>query len=391
MKSIGKRVLVTGGTGFIGGRLVEKLSLEHETEVRVLVHNFSNASRIARFDLEMVVGDIGDQSFVDKVVKDCDLIFHCAYDFKGTHRQRKRNNIGGTENITKAALRHNTRLVHVSTFDVYGKPSDGCIDEKTPKKIDGDIYAKTKLAAEEIVLKYHRRYNLPVTVIQPTIVYGPFSRPWTITPVKQIKNGKVVLVEGGKGCCNAVYIDDVVDAMILAATNEKAIGETFLISGSKPVTWEDFYNSYEKMLDLNATIPLSIKEIEKAQHLQNRNTALMNQFVLLLRDPAFQTRMAQIPAMRRLYVMGQDYLPNSIWNNITRILFEHSTKFDEIDATSSIEDPMYLPDSAKLKLYRSRARVKIDKAQQLLGYEPKFDFGKGMMLTEQFIRWANLL
>ncbi len=84
MKLSGKQVLVTGATGFIGGRLVEKLVLEQHANVRVLVRDFSHASRIARFDLEMMRGDITDSSAVTEATKGCEVIFHCAYGFKGS-------------------------------------------------------------------------------------------------------------------------------------------------------------------------------------------------------------------------------------------------------------------------------------------------------------------
>ncbi len=75
--------------------------------------------------------------------------------------------------------------------------------------------------------------------MQPTIVYGPFSRLWTIDPADMLINATVVLPDRGEGICNAVYVDDVVDAMILAAKNPAAVGQRFLVSG-EPITWAQF-------------------------------------------------------------------------------------------------------------------------------------------------------
>ena len=386
MTLAGKRVLVTGGTGFIGGRLVEKLILDQKAEVRVLVRNFSSASRIARFDLDMVAGNISDWSTVDKAAKDCDVVFHCAYDFGGARKQRERVNVKGTENVAKAALQYGAGLVHVSTIDVYGRPCDRYLNEMAPKKPIGNIYADTKLAAEQLVLDYHRRYDLPVTVIQPTIVYGPFSRPWTITPVRQLKSGQLVLADGGEGCCNAVYVDDVVDALLLAATKEKAIGETFLISGSEPITWREFYSAYEEILGLSSTVSMSTEEVERAVREQERDNGTWRQLVLLFRDPSVYARLLQIPGLSKIYARSGKHL-----QDLFRKIPVPNIMINETFKDSKMEKPMHIPDRSRLELYRSRTIVKIDKAQHMLGYNPQFGFEQGMVLTEQFIRWANLI
>src|SRR5439155_24367624 len=80
----GKRVLVTGATGFIGGRLIERLILEQGAEVVALVHQFRNASRLARFPLSMVGGDVTEAAVVKKAAEGCDAIVHCAVTFVGT-------------------------------------------------------------------------------------------------------------------------------------------------------------------------------------------------------------------------------------------------------------------------------------------------------------------
>jgi len=80
----GKQVLVTGGTGFIGGRLVEKLVLECDAKVRVLVRNFAHSASIARFPLEIIQGDVTDTEAVRRAADGCDVIFHCAYGNSGT-------------------------------------------------------------------------------------------------------------------------------------------------------------------------------------------------------------------------------------------------------------------------------------------------------------------
>lgn len=369
----GKKILVTGGTGAIGGRLVEKLFLEQQAEVRVLVRNFSHASRIARFPIEMIAGDIGDESSVDAAVRGCDVVFHCAYDFSGKREQQEKAGVGGTENIAKAVLKHNvSRLVHVSTISVYEPTADGDLDETATKEPCGWTYADTKLAAEQLVLDYHYKQGLPVAIVQPTIVYGPFVPSWTLGPVNQLKNGKVVLVNNGEGWCNAVYIDDVIDAMILAATREEAVGEAFLISGAEPVTWKEFFAAYEKALGIKATISMTYEEIECRLRKQEN---LFYQTIYMIRDPR---RLLRTPLAAKTYNMAINQIPWIPWESIKNALYTQKNQ-------------LFMPDWQQLSLYRSRTRVRIDKAHKVLGYEPRFRFEQGMEMTARFIKWANLI
>jgi len=98
------RILVTGGTGFIGGRLVEHLVLKYGADVHALVRNFARAPRIARFSIKMFPGDVTDPEAVDRAVENCDIVFHCAYGGAGGATQQKRATVRGMENVLKAFI-----------------------------------------------------------------------------------------------------------------------------------------------------------------------------------------------------------------------------------------------------------------------------------------------
>ena len=168
-------VLVTGATGFIGGRLAERLVVEHGARVRALVRNFGRAARLARYPIELVHGDLKSAESVERAVAGCDYVFHCAYGSDGEDDSRRVVNAQGTSHVLEAALQHRCkRVVHTSTVTVYGNTPDGPLDETAPRRKTGFAYGDSKIEAEEAALRYVTR-GLSVAVVQPTVVYGPFG------------------------------------------------------------------------------------------------------------------------------------------------------------------------------------------------------------------------
>jgi nucleoside-diphosphate-sugar epimerase len=330
--------------------------------VRVLVRNFARAPRIARFELKMIAGDAADPDVVDDAVSGCEVVFHCAYDWHSAQR-----NLAAAQAVAEACLRFGIRrLVHVSTMSVYEPLTDGDVDETTRAEPCGWDYADTKLALERELLRFCRERALPVTILQPTIVYGPFSVPWTLAPVRSLRTGRVVLPDNG-GLCNAVYVDDVVDALLLAADAEGAIGERLLISGPEPMTWHAFYSAYERMLGVESVVLMPQGEIAGLAPADSRGPSLR----LLSRDPR---RLNEWLPVRKFKGQVRRALGDRLWQR----------------AKSTLPHPLILPDDQQLHLYRAHARIRIDKARQVLGYSPRYDFERGMELTGRFVAWANL-
>lgn len=384
----GKRILITGATGFIGGRIVEKLAVEYGANVRVLLRNFVTAFRIARCPIETVAGSITNAGDVARAINGCEAVIHCAYGNSGSSESQRLVNVEGTRNVLEAARQAGCkRVVHLSTVQVYGPLSGGDLDETAPLRYFGDVYSDSKLDAETLVMEYFQKYQLPVTVIQPTVVYGPFATTWTGFVLESLKTAKQILVNGGDGLCNAIYIDDLVDAILLATLREEAIGERFLISGEQPVAWREFYGAYEQMLGEPATVNMSPEEAQATMPRKVRPRGLLKESLSILREQTdLRQRILNTREAAFLYRTVNSILPTGVWKSLRRRLMP--TSKNGHNAGKPVRSLFYPLDVA---FYSSKTRVRIDKAKRLLGYQPRFDLKSGMVVTEEWCRWASLL
>ncbi len=391
-----KKVLVTGGTGFIGGRLIECLVRDCGADVRALVRNFTRASHIARFPIEMVPGDVTDYGAVLRAAEGCDVIFHCAKGKGGTPAQRRQVNVQGTEHVLRAARERGVgRVVHVSTLSVYGQTPDGRLDERAPRQRSDEVYADSKREAEDLVFEHARRHGLSVSVVQPTVVYGPGAPAWTCGPIQKLSRGKMILVDNGEGFCNAVYVDDVIQAMILAAVRKEAAGEAFLVSARRPVTWKDFFGSYEKMIGAAATVPMTAEEagryLKKSRKDQNPVRLALRVpgeiGTALTKHPGLIRDLISSPATACLTGRCRPFLPRSIRTRGEK-LASGRRRPDPGDPVC--RDLPVAPLSEKeIRYYQAKTEVSIDKAQQLLGYVPIFELAEGMDLTEGWLEFTG--
>ena len=372
----GKNVLVTGASGFIGGRLVEKLVLEEGANVRAAVRTFKNAARLSRLPAERVdlrpfnMADRNAGGAIDAMVEGCDAVFHLARD----PRSHKANE-EGARLIGAACLRAGVRrLVHVSSMSVYMPLPDAPLTEASPL---GQHPREDKLAAEREVLRMIREEGLPATIIQPTIVYGPFSREWTDRPADMLIDGVLVLPAPGDGICNAVYVHDLVRALILAAERDEAVGETFLISGPEHPTWLDFYRAYERALGRDGAIRLmAYDEIAR----RSRSTGGL----LTLPTPKRVLDYRPLRPLRAVLLSIYDRLGDRGKTRVRRF-YEQGRVLPSRKADGP---PEFLPQKFLLDLYAAKCPIQIDKARRLLGYEPEFDLDRGMRFTSHYLKSA---
>ena len=250
-----KRVLITGANGFIGGRLAERLADEEGASMRGLVRR---VGAIHESPLQIVTGDITDADAVRRAVDGCDIVIHCAAMQVGASSRSplladfRRVNVGGTLNLLRAARAANVaRFIHISTINVHGFPPPRDANADSPLVFTGDFYSISKAEGERAAREFARVHNLPLIVIRPACTYGPRSDAWTMQPLRRVRRGAPVLIGKGDGICNAVYIDNLVDLILLALKNDAAVGQAFIGAEGRGVTWREFYSAYARMVGIS--------------------------------------------------------------------------------------------------------------------------------------------
>ena len=300
-------------------------------------------------------------------------------------------NVDGTRNLLHAALKAGIeRFVHVSTFSVYGHPPDGDLDESAPRRTCNDDYSDSKLEAENIAFEHVHKFGLPVAIVQPTVVYGPYAPAWTVNVLNRLKSGRIILVNGGQGLCNAVYVDDVISGMLSAASRDQAIGEAFLLSAEEPITWRTFYKRFESFMGGERTVEMTASEARAYTNQAQRERTLPRQLVTLLRNhPEVLTRILGSPEGAALATLAPPSVER-VGRRIVRGLVAKGPRNSRRKTSSPIQRIHPLSPWA-IRRHESKIRVRIDKAKRILDYRPAFDFNRGMDLTEQWARWANLV
>ncbi len=230
-----KKLLITGGTGFIGEVLVKKL---HELgyNLRLLVRETSNVAPFKEFkDLEYFIGDITDLESMERATENIDAIFHLAA-YTGIWAKDKaiydEINIEGTQNIAKVGLEKGIRLLYVSSFTALGPTPEEPVDEDYEKTDEFYLeYERTKYEAKKVIQEYFEK-GLNGLMFYPGIVYGPGDFNIFGEMLYDIVRGKFLGCPGdGKSMACFSYVYDVVDAMIKVLEREEINREDFILGG----------------------------------------------------------------------------------------------------------------------------------------------------------------
>ncbi len=260
----GRRVLLTGATGFVGGRLAAHL-IGEGARVTALVRSPSRAGHLLDAGVELAVGDLAARDVLAVACSDVEVVIHAAAlaSDSGPVQAYYRANVTGTQELARAALAAGVeRFVFLSTISVYGLRPPSVADETTPVgDIGGDYpYAASKVVAERALAAVR---GMDVVIARVGSVYGPGSSQWTARPVRVMRTPVVgmVRVEGGRGLHNYVYVDNVVDGLLACASHPDAPGRTFNLTDGV-VTYAEFFDYYAQMI---AAGPPPMRDLSRGQ------------------------------------------------------------------------------------------------------------------------------
>ncbi len=234
--------LVTGATGFIGGHLAGRL-VEEGYQVRCLTRASSDTSLLEKLDVEIAVGDLTSERSLAQAAEGCRYVFHCGALVSdwATAAEIARINVEGTRHLLRASAGASVeRFIHFSTTDVYGYPGSAGIDESYVATGFRNWYSQTKRAAEAEVRRAEKELDLDAVILRPATVYGPRSVDVVGGIARAIRDGNMLLVDRGRAVAGLVYVDNLVDAAVLAARHDAAPGHAFNASDGLEVTWKQF-------------------------------------------------------------------------------------------------------------------------------------------------------
>lgn len=238
-----RQVVVTGAAGFIGQAVTARYRSLGATVVGVDIRA-DPANGIT-------AGDTSVPGPWQEVVASGDVVVHTAAlvsNTAGLERAWEVNVLGTRHVIDAAAEGGADRVVHLSSVRAFSDldfPAD--VDEQHPVRPDGHSYVDTKIASEQVCLQAHSAGEVPVTVIRPGDVYGPGSIPWTFWPAIGISNGTFAIPDDGQHLFSPVYIDNLVDGLVAAASEPAAAGQVITISDGVAVTNLEFFSYYFRM------------------------------------------------------------------------------------------------------------------------------------------------
>lgn len=229
------KILVTGGTGFTGKALIKRLiDVGHQT-VALDYKEGLNTQELKDWGSEVLIGNVTDKTAVKKSIQGVKIVFHLAAAFRELdvpNSYYEEVNIKGTRNVLQAAFEQGVKkFIYCSTCGIHGNIDNPPAGEDAPIQ-PADYYQRTKYEAEPIVNEYYNK-GMKTVILRPAAIYGPGDPERFYMIFKRVAKGAFPIFGDGKTLYHPLYIDNLIDAFMLAMQNGKGDGQTYLIADEK--------------------------------------------------------------------------------------------------------------------------------------------------------------
>lgn len=371
------RVFLTGGSGFVGGKLAERLAEIDGVEAVTSLRNYMSAANIARFPVDFRQIDLTNRAAVEAAMRGSRFAFHLAYGRDGSDAEKF--TVESTRVVVESAIACDLEsIVVVSTGSVFGTPP-GPVTENSPYAPSLGGYGRSKADAEQIALDLSRKSGKTrVIVVCPSAVYGPSGPTFTEMPAALAKVGQFCWVDNGSGNANYVYVDNLIDALLLAAQVPAAHQQRYLVSDGV-CTWREFFSPLLTDYEIANYSAVSLRQ----SRAQPTAKALLNALVL------HNTRFMALASEHRLL--------GGIKSTLTRFLptLQRQVQADRARENKvGFTDP--IPQSPEPAPWLAdlfgpiETQYMADKAKSELGWRPIISLSEGQRRAVQWLRHIGL-
>lgn len=329
------RCLITGASGFIGTRLCERLDAQAEQAYVAMARSAAGAASLQARGRSSVAADLLVPGEASRALAGCDAVIHLAHGDRGPQATRR---------LVEAAVAQKVRrFVHISTMSVHGpRPGIEAAREETARigRYD-EGYSDSKAEQEEIVQAAIDRGDLAAVILRPTVVYG-LGGHFERQVLDQARAGEVTLFDEGRGVCNAVFVDDVCDAIEAALLSEAAVGQAMFVNADRSISWGEFIRGFAAL-------------VEPAPRFVSRSAAEAEAWWAA--HPPEPVGGLPARVLRKLKSLAGWRPPAAPWPPLGRVRRETF--------------PITFAN---------------DKAKRLLGWSPRIDFEQGLALSREWLR-----